>query len=98
MNILKYKKLTNGRYKVILENSVELTLYEDVILKYELLIKREIVNLYEADVLGTLIVTTAFTEGVNTNASNLIFTSLINGPTTNTFYIGDIRLHCVLFQ
>ncbi len=46
-------------------------------------IKREIVNLYEENVLGTLIVTTAFTEGVNTNASNLIFTSLINGPNTN---------------
>lgn len=53
-------------------------------------IKREIVNLYEANVLGTLIVTTAFTEGVNTNASNLIFTSLINGPNTNTLSDIDI--------
>ena len=42
MNIIKYKKLTNGRYKVILENNVELTLYEDIILKYELLIKKVI--------------------------------------------------------
>ncbi len=42
MNILKYKKLTNGKYKVILENNVELTLYEDIILKYELLIKKDI--------------------------------------------------------
>lgn len=46
-------------------------------------IKREIIRLYEDNVLGTLVVTTSFTEGVNTNASNLIFTSLINGPTTN---------------
>lgn len=46
-------------------------------------IKREIIRLYEENVLGTLIVTTSFTEGVNTNASNLIFTSLINGPNTN---------------
>lgn len=46
-------------------------------------IKREIINLFEEDVIGTLIVTTSFTEGVNTSASNLIFTSLINGPTTN---------------
>lgn len=46
-------------------------------------IKREIIKLYEENVLGTLIVTTSFTEGVNTNASNLIFTSLINGPNTN---------------
>lgn len=42
MNILKYKKLTNGRYKVILDNNVELTLYEDIILKYELLIRKDI--------------------------------------------------------
>lgn len=53
-------------------------------------IKREIVNLYETNVLGTLIVTTAFTEGVNTNASNLIFTSLINGPNTNTLSDIDV--------
>ncbi len=46
-------------------------------------IKRELIKLYEEDVLGTLIVTTSFTEGVNTNASNLIFTSLINGPPAN---------------
>lgn len=46
-------------------------------------IKREIIRLYEDNVLGTLVVTTSFTEGVNTNASNLIFTSLFNGPTTN---------------
>lgn len=53
-------------------------------------IKREIIRLYEEDVLGTLIVTTSFTEGVNTNASNLIFTSLINGPTTNKLSDIDI--------
>lgn len=53
-------------------------------------IKREIIKLYEDNVLGTLIVTTSFTEGVNTNASNLIFTSLINGPTTNKLSDIDI--------
>ena len=53
-------------------------------------IKREIINLYEENVLGTLIVTTSFTEGVNTNASNLIFTSLINGPNTNRLSDIDI--------
>ncbi len=46
-------------------------------------IKKEIINLYERNIIGTLIVTTAFTEGVNTNASNLIFTSLVDGPKTN---------------
>lgn len=53
-------------------------------------IKREIINLYEENVLGTLIVTTSFTEGVNTNACNLIFTSLVNGPTTNRLSDIDI--------
>lgn len=53
-------------------------------------IKKEIINLYELNELKTLIVTTAFTEGVNTNASNLIFTSLINGPTTNKLSNIDI--------
>ena len=53
-------------------------------------IKKEIIRLFEENVLGTLIVTTAFTEGVNTNAGNLIFTSLINGPTTNKLSDIDI--------
>ena len=53
-------------------------------------IKNEIVKLYEDGELTTLIVTTAFTEGVNTSASNLIFTSLINGPTTNKLSDIDI--------
>lgn len=46
-------------------------------------IKKEIIKLYERKVISLLIVTSAFTEGVNTCASNLIFTSLINGPNTN---------------
>lgn len=41
MKVLKYKKLKNNRYKVTLDD-MELTLYEDVILKYGLLIKKEI--------------------------------------------------------
>lgn len=39
-------------------------------------IKREIIKLFEGEALHTLIVTTSFTEGVNTSAKNLIFTSL----------------------
>lgn len=42
MNIKGYKKIKNNKYKVILDNNIELTLYEDVILKYELLIKKNI--------------------------------------------------------
>ena len=44
MNIVKYKKLRDNKYKVILDNNIELTLYEDVILKYELLIKKSITD------------------------------------------------------
>lgn len=42
MKVIKYKKLTNSRYKVYLENNHELLLYEDVILKYNLLIRKDI--------------------------------------------------------
>ena len=41
MKILKYKKLSGGKYKVTTE-SMELVLYEEVILKYELLLKKDI--------------------------------------------------------
>ena len=46
-------------------------------------IKKEIIRLFENKIITTLVVTSAFTEGVNTCASNLIFTSLVNGPTSN---------------
>ena len=42
MKVIKYKKLANSRYKVYLEDSHELLLYEDVILKYNLLIRKDI--------------------------------------------------------
>ena len=42
MKVIKYKKLTNSRYKVYLEDNHELLLYEDVILKYNLLIRKDI--------------------------------------------------------
>ena len=42
MKIVKYKKNSNNKYKVYLENDSDLTLYEEVILKYELLLKKEI--------------------------------------------------------
>ena len=42
MNIVRYKKLKDSKYKVTLDNNIDLTLYEDVILKYELLIKKSI--------------------------------------------------------
>jgi regulatory protein len=42
LNIIKYKKTTNGKYKVELEDGNVLVLYEDVILKYQLLLKKRI--------------------------------------------------------
>lgn len=42
MKIIKYKKASKGRYKIELDDGRELSLYEEVILKYELLLKKEI--------------------------------------------------------
>ena len=42
LKIVKYKKGTKGRYKILLDNDNEIILYEDVILKYNLLLKKEI--------------------------------------------------------
>ena len=49
--IIKYKKGSRGKYKVYLEDGRELSFYEEVILKYQLLIKKEIdeETLIEAD-------------------------------------------------
>ena len=37
MKIIKYIKVSKSKYKIILEYNETITLYEDVILKYELL-------------------------------------------------------------
>ena len=42
MKIIKYKKLSKNRYKIFLESSETLTLHEDIILKYNLLINKQI--------------------------------------------------------
>lgn len=42
MDIIKYKKKTNGQYQVQLDNGTDLCLYEDVILRYELLLRHKI--------------------------------------------------------
>lgn len=44
MKIIKYKKTTKGRYKISLDDGRELLLYEDAILKFELLLKKEILE------------------------------------------------------
>ena len=45
MKILKYKKQANGKYKIFLDNNTDIVLYEDTILKYELLLIKEIDNI-----------------------------------------------------
>lgn len=42
MKILKYKKNSNGKYTIFLDDGKSLVLYEDVILLYNLLLKKEI--------------------------------------------------------
>ena len=42
MNIIKIKKLKNGKYKITLNNGEILELYDDVILKNNILFKKEI--------------------------------------------------------
>lgn len=42
MKIKKYSKLKNSKYKVILEDGSSFTVHEDLILKYNLLLKKEI--------------------------------------------------------
>ena len=45
LRITKYKKGTNGKYKVYLEDGRELSLYEETILKFELLLKKEVLDI-----------------------------------------------------
>ena len=45
MNIVKYKKIGKNKYKIYLSNNKEIVLYEEIILKYELLLKKKIENL-----------------------------------------------------
>ena len=44
MKIKKFKKLTNGQYSILLDDDSALNLHEDLILKYDLLLTKEIDN------------------------------------------------------
>lgn len=44
MKIIKYQKLKNGKYEILLENGEKLKVFEDIILKENLLWKKEIAN------------------------------------------------------
>ncbi len=47
MKIIKYKKTSNRKYKVFLENGESITLHEDIILKHNLLITKQIDDIEE---------------------------------------------------
>lgn len=48
MKILKYKKLKDNRYEIVLDNGVNLKVYDDLIIKYDLLLKKDITD-YEIE-------------------------------------------------
>lgn len=74
-----YTIIGTPTWKVVVGLQKRVGIYISPLPRY---VKKEIVNLYELGVLRTLIVTTAFTEGINTDAEHLVITSLVNGPTT----------------
>lgn len=45
MKIVKYEKIKNNQYKIYLDNKETINLYDDIILKYNLLITKEVNNL-----------------------------------------------------
>ncbi len=47
MKIIKYKKIDNSKYELILENNLKIRIYEDVIINEELLLKGRIDDLEE---------------------------------------------------
>ena len=52
MRISKFKKTSNGKYKIYLDNNDTIVLYEDVIINNNLLIKKEI----DSDLMERLII------------------------------------------
>lgn len=51
MKIKKFRKLKDNRYKIYLENDEEYTLYDDIILKYDLVLTKEVTNQELDDIL-----------------------------------------------
>lgn len=44
MQVVKYRKISNNKYLIILDNQKEIEVYEDIILKYNLILEKEITN------------------------------------------------------
>ena len=64
MKINKFKKVGKNKYKIILDNT-DLTLYEDVILKYDLLIKKEV----DLDLIDKIIEENKYEDAFETSVS-----------------------------
>ncbi len=64
MKINKFKKVGKNKYKIIFDNT-DLTLYEDVILKYDLLIRKEI----DLDLIDKIIEENKYEDAFETSVS-----------------------------
>ena len=64
MKINKFKKVGKNKYKIIFDNT-DLTLYEDVILKYDLLIKKEV----DLDLIDKIIEENKYEDAFETSLS-----------------------------
>lgn len=64
MKINKFKKVGKNKYKIIFDNT-DLTLYEDVILKYDLLIKKEV----DLDLIDKIIEENKYEDAFETSVS-----------------------------
>ena len=65
IKIIKYKKETNGKYKLYLENGITIDTYEDVILNNNLLYKKEIDSSLYDIIMNDNIYEEAYSKSVN---------------------------------
>ena len=65
MEIVKYKKLKNYKYQVVFSNNETVDLYDDIILKYNLLRKKEITKDELKTIINDNTSLEAFMDGVN---------------------------------
>jgi len=65
MKIVKYEKKKNGKYKIYLENKESINTYEDVIIKNNLLYKKDIDNNVYNSIMNDNIYEEAYNKSVN---------------------------------
>ncbi len=64
MKIVKYNKIKENKYKVIFDNDLEVEMYDDVIVKYNLLMKKELSNKELEEILAINDKYMAYYEGI----------------------------------